>query len=312
MKRYRLVFMGTPEFAVPALKALLGSEEVVGVVTQPDRPRGRGRKLRPSPVKEVALEADLPVFEPERIKDSAFLADLAKLAPDLIVVAAYGKILPKEILDLPRYGCWNIHASLLPKYRGAAPIQWALINGERETGITIMQMDEGLDTGPILLQKSLTIGEDETFGELYQRLAQLGAEALMEALELFKVGQLSPRPQPEDGVSYAPPIEKGMGRLDFSRPASELACLIRAFDPRPGAYTHWDGKLLKVFSPSIIPEDVSEAPGTILGLTEGGLGVATGKGILVLGELQLEGKKRLPAKEFLRGYSLKPGTVLGA
>lgn len=304
--------MGTPEFAVPALKALLGSEEVVGVVTQPDRPRGRGRKLRPSPVKEVALEADLPVFEPERIKDSAFLADLAKLAPDLIVVAAYGKILPKEILDLPRYGCWNIHASLLPKYRGAAPIQWALINGERETGITIMQMDEGLDTGPILLQKSLTIGEDETFGELYQRLAQLGAKALMEALELFKVGQLSPRPQPEDGVSYAPPIEKGMGRLDFSRPASELACLIRAFDPRPGAYTHWDGKLLKVFSPSIIPEDVSEAPGTILGLTEGGLGVATGKGILVLGELQLEGKKRLPAKEFLRGYSLKPGTVLGA
>lgn len=304
--------MGTPEFAVPALKALLGSEEVVGVVTQPDRPRGRGRKLRPSPVKEVALEADLRVFEPERIKDSAFLADLAKLAPDLIVVAAYGKILPKEILDLPRYGCWNIHASLLPKYRGAAPIQWALINGERETGITIMQMDEGLDTGPILLQKSLTIGEDETFGELYQRLAQLGAKALMEALELFKVGQLSPRPQPEDGVSYAPPIEKGMGRLDFSRPASELACLIRAFDPRPGAYTHWDGKLLKVFSPSIIPEDVSEAPGTILGLTEGGLGVATGKGILVLGELQLEGKKRLPAKEFLRGYSLKPGTVLGA
>lgn len=304
--------MGTPEFAVPALKALLGSEEVVGVVTQPDRPRGRGRKLRPSPVKEVALEADLRVFEPERIKDSAFLADLAKLAPDLIVVAAYGKILPKEILDLPRYGCWNIHASLLPKYRGAAPIQWALINGERETGITIMQMDEGLDTGPILLQKSLTIGEDETFGELYQRLAQLGAKALMEALELLKVGQLSPRPQPEDGVSYAPPIEKGMGRLDFSRPASELACLIRAFDPRPGAYTHWDGKLLKVFSPSIIPEDVSEAPGTILGLTEGGLGVATGKGILVLGELQLEGKKRLPAKEFLRGYSLKPGTVLGA
>ncbi|OAQ21266.1 methionyl-tRNA formyltransferase [Thermosulfurimonas dismutans] len=312
MKSYRVVFMGTPEFAVPALKALLGSEEVVGVVTQPDRPRGRGRKLRPSPVKEVALAADLPVFEPEKIKDPAFLADLAKLDPELIVVAAYGKILPREILDLPRYGCWNIHASLLPKYRGAAPIQWALINGERETGITIMQMDEGLDTGPILLQKSLTIGEDETFGELYQRLAQLGAKALMEALELFKVGQLSPRPQPEDGVSYAPPIEKGMGRLDFSRPASELACLIRAFDPRPGAHIYWKDKILKVFKPLVVHEATTKAPGTVLGVEAGGLAVATGDGVLVIRELQLEGKRRLPAKEFLRGYPLKPGTVLGA
>ena len=311
MKAYRIVFMGTPEFAIPALRVLLESEKVVGVVTRPDRPRGRGRKLCPSPVKELALEAGVPVFEPERIKDSAFLLDLTRLDPELIVVAAYGKIIPREILDLPRYGCWNIHASLLPKYRGAAPIQWALINGETETGITIMQMDEGLDTGPILLQKSLSIREDETFGELYQRLARLGAGALKEALELLKDGRLSPRPQPEEGVSYAPPIEKDLGRLDFSRSASELACLIRAFDPRPGAYTYWKGKLLKLFRPAVVPKETSEKPGTVLGLGPKGLEVATGKGVLALRELQLEGKKRIPAEEFLRGHPLKPGTALG-
>jgi len=309
--RYRVIFMGTPEFAVPALKALLETEEMLAVVTQPDRPRGRGRKLRPSPVKEVALEAGLPVWTPERIKEPTFLAELTRLAPDLIVVAAYGKIIPREILELPRYGCWNIHASLLPKYRGAAPIQWVLINNEKETGVTIMQMDEGLDTGPILLQKSLTLGEEETFGELYERLARLGAQALLEALKRKKEGRLFPRPQPQEGASYAPPIKKEMARLNFSFPARRLSGLIRAFDPRPGAYAFLNGKRLKLFKPRVLSETSSEPPGTILKVDKEGLCIATGEGVLLIRELQLEGKRRLSVSDFCRGHPLNPGDRLG-
>ncbi len=308
--RYRIVFMGTPEFAVPALKALMDTEEVVAVVTQPDRPRGRGQKIRPSPVKEVALAAGIPVLEPQKLKDPTFLERLRSFCPDLIVVAAYGKIIPREILELPRYGCWNIHASLLPQYRGAAPIHWALIKGEKETGVTIMLMDEGLDTGPILLKKKTEIGEEETFGELSQRLAQLGAEAIVEALALSKENRLEPCPQSEEGASYAPPLEKDMAKLDFSRPASELAGLIRALDPKPGAYTFWQGKRLKLFRPKVLEGDSLKPVGQIKELREEGLVITTGKGLLLVRELQLEGKRRLPVKEFLKGHPLKPGDLL--
>ncbi|MBX6423548.1 methionyl-tRNA formyltransferase [Thermosulfurimonas sp. F29] len=309
--RYRVVFMGTPEFAVPALRGLLEREEVLAVVTRPDRPRGRGWKPRPSPVKEVARSAGLPVLEPERLRDPEFLESLRELAPDLVVVAAYGKILPREVLELPRFGCWNIHASLLPAYRGADPVRWALIRGERETGITIMQMDEGLDTGPILLQKVTPIGEEETGGELYERLSRLGAVALIEALELHREGKLKPRPQPEEGASYAPPLKKEDARLDFSLSAGELAGRIRAFDPRPGAYTFLKGKLFKLFRPRALAGAAGVPPGTILGVEEGRLLVACGEGILAVEEVQLEGKKRLPVRDFVRGHALEPGERLG-
>ncbi len=310
--RYRVIFMGTPEFAVPALRALLETEEVVAVVTQPDRPRGRGRRLRPSPVKEVALSAGLPVLEPERLKDPQFLSALKAFFPDLIVVAAYGKILPREVLELPRLGCWNIHASLLPAYRGADPIRWAILRGERRTGITIMQMDEGLDTGPILLQKETEIGEEETGGELYARLSVLGAEALLETLSLHKEGRLRPRPQPEEGASYAPPLKKEDARLDFSHSAGELSLRIRAFDPRPGAFTFLEGKVFKLFRPGVLSENPSDPPGTILEVREGRLFVACGQGVLSVSEVQLEGKRRIPVAEFLKGHRLLPGTRLGS
>ncbi len=309
--KYRIIFMGTPLFAVPALQKLMETEKVVAVVTQPDKPRGRGLKRRPSPVKEVASSAGIPVLEPEKLREEGFWKTLKAFKPDLIVVAAYGKIIPPEILNLPPMGCWNIHASLLPKYRGAAPIQWVILNRERETGITIMQMDEGLDTGPILLQKSLTVGEEETFGELHDRLAELGAEALLEALDRHKKGLLSPHPQPSEGVSYAPPLRKEDFVLRFEEPAEVLCGRILAGDPKPGAYTFLEGKRLKCFRARALPEESPAPPGTILSAGKEGLQIATGKGILLVRELQLEGKRRLPVGEFLKGYPLKPGTLLG-
>ncbi|RUM87809.1 MAG: methionyl-tRNA formyltransferase [Thermodesulfatator sp.] len=309
--RYRVVFMGTPEFAVPALRALLESERVLAVVTQPDRPRGRGRRLRPSPVKEVALAAGLPVLEPERLKDPEFFKRLQELSPDLIVVAAYGKLLPREVLELPPHGCWNIHASLLPKYRGADPIRWAILEGETETGITLMLMDEGLDTGPILLQKRTPIGEGETGGELYERLSRMGAEALLEALALHKEGRLKPHPQPEEGASYAPPFKKEDARLDFHRPAQEVARRIRAFDPRPGAYTFLEGQVFKLFRPRVLQRESPEPPGTVLGVEEGQLLIACREGVLAVSEVQLAGKRRMSVSDFLKGHAIFPKTRLG-
>jgi methionyl-tRNA formyltransferase len=302
--------MGTPRFAVPILKALIESkDEVIAVVTQPDKPAGRGHKLTPPPVKELAERHGLLVLQPSKLKDPAFLGKLKELAPDIIVVAAYGKILPKEILDLPKHGCLNVHASLLPKFRGAAPINWAIISGEKETGITIMQMDEGMDTGDILLQEAVPIEPEETAGTLHDKLSSLGARLIVEALDLLREGKLVPRKQPEEGVSYAPILKKEDGWIDFSRPAEELACLIRGLDPWPSAYTSFRGKRLKVFSPQVI-EEVTKAPaGTIVGL-KGGLIVATRRGLLRIKELQPEGKRRMSAEEFIRGYRPEIGERL--
>ncbi len=309
--RYRVVFMGTPDFAVPSLEALASEEDVVAVVTQPDKPRGRGLKLKAPPVKELAETLGIEVLQPQTLKDPAFLKKLKGLSPQLIVVAAYGKILPKEVLELPEFGCWNVHASLLPRYRGAAPIQWAIINRDEVTGVTIMQMDEGLDTGPMLLSRSVPLGEEETFGELSERLARLGAELLIEAIRAHKEGRLRPVPQPEEGVSYAPPLKKEFFRLDFSEPATRLCGIILAADPRPGAYTHLSKKVLKLFKPKAIGEDREAPPGTITSVTEEGLEIATGRGILFVREVQLEGKKRMPVREFLKGHPLSPGIRLG-
>ncbi len=310
----RLVFMGTPDFAVPSLQALLdGEDAVVGVCTQPDQPAGRGMALRPSPVKVCALEHQVPVFQPPKLRRvPAVLEQLTTWQPDLIVIAAYGKILPPPILDLPPHGCINVHASLLPKYRGAAPIQWAIADGEAETGITVMQVSQQMDAGAILLQKATPITHSETGGSLHDKLAVLGAEALREALALFRQDKLVARPQDETQVSYAALIKKEDGRIDWSQDASSIERRIRAFHPWPSAFTTVQGKLLKIYSARLEQSPISPAaPGTVLASAPNQLLIATGSGALALEEVQLAGKKRLPIAAFLKGHPQAPGTVFG-
>ncbi len=312
-EQLRIVFMGTPEFAVPTLRALLtGEDRVVGVVCQPDRPSGRGLAPHPPPVKELALSFGLPVLQPQTLKDPEVLARLRSWQPDLIVVAAYGKILPPSLLNLPRYGCINVHASLLPKYRGAAPIQWAILKGEEVTGITIMQMNERMDSGDILLQKTLPIDPQDTAQSLHDKLAPLGAQALSEALDLLKKGELHPVAQKEKEATFAPMIKKEDGRIDWAQSARELERKVRAFNPWPSAYTFLKGKLFKVFRARAREEQVpSGSPGAVVRPTPAELLVLTGEGLLALEEVQLEGKKRLPIGEFLKGHAVQEGTVLG-
>lgn len=300
----RIVYMGTPDIAAVILKRLIREPyKVVLAVTQPDRPKGRGKELAKSPVKLVAEEAGIPVFQPLKLRDPEAVRTVAKAKPDMIVVAAFGQILPKEVLDLPKYGCINVHASLLPAYRGAAPIQWAIIDGQRETGITIMKMDEGLDTGDILLQKSIEIASDETGGTLHDRLADLGAEALCEAIPGVLDGTLKPVAQGEMTTPYAKQLTKEMGRLDFTKPAEVLARMIRGFDPWPGTFTDLDGKLLKIQKAEpVILKDSGLKPGTITDITKKSFTYVTAVGGLRVLELQPEGKRRMTTEEFLRGY----------
>ncbi len=313
MKRpWRLVFFGTPDFAVPTLEALVAAgEEVAAVVTQPDRPRGRGRRLLPPPVKVRAQALGLPVLQPGRLKDPEFLARLRELEPELLVVAAYGRLLPPELLALPRVGCLNVHASLLPRYRGAAPVAWVLIEGEAETGVTIMWMVAELDAGPIFLQERVPIGPEDNAGTLSARLAEVGARLLAAALERLRRGEAVRIPQPDTGVTYAPPLTPEMQRLDFTREARAVAGRIRGLDPEPGAYTLFQGQRLKLFGGRVARETGSPAPpGTVLGLTPYGLEIACGRGTVTVRELQLPGRKRLPAADFLRGRPLAGG-ILG-
>jgi methionyl-tRNA formyltransferase len=310
-KRFRIVFFGTPEFAVPTLRALLaGPARLVGVVCQPDKPAGRGQHLAIPPVKQVALEAGVPVLQPENLRVPEAIATLTAWAPDLIVVAAYGKILPKSILDLPRFGCINVHASILPKYRGAAPIQRAILRGETRTGVTIMRMNERMDAGDILLAVETEIGPDETYGALQTRLAELGAPALCEAVARLHAGTLVGQPQCETDMTLAPMIKKEDGRIDWRQPAIVLARRVRAFNPWPSAFTHLGGKQLKIHRAHADSLYRKSPPGTVVSVSNG-ICVATGEGTLVLDEVQLEGRKRLPAVEFSRG-SIKVGVVLGA
>ena len=307
---WRVVFLGTPEFAAPSLSALAGSEdEVVLVVTQPDRPRGRGRKLAPPPVKVLAQELGLPVWQPETSRDPDVAVRLKDLGPDLLVVVAFGQILPPAVLNVSPNGTVNVHPSLLPAYRGPAPINWAIINGEAETGVTTMFLDQGMDTGPTLLSRRAAVSESETAGRLHDRLAVLGAELLIETIAGLKAGSVAPKPQPEQGASLAPMLRKSDGLVDWTRPAIDLARLVRGLDPWPGAYTIFRGRNLKLFGAS--PGPGRGRPGHILTLDQGLLHVGTGQGSLALAELQLAGKKRLKAVEFWRGQRLEAGVELG-
>jgi methionyl-tRNA formyltransferase len=312
MPKPRILFMGTPAFAVPALEGLVRSGyPISGVVTQPDRPQGRGRATAPPPVKVVAESLGLTVLQPEKVRRLDFLERFRKLAPDLVIVAAFGQILPGEIIRGPRDGCINIHPSLLPNYRGAAPINWALIHGERKTGVTIMRMDEGVDSGDILLQEETPIGDEETFGTLHDRLAVLGAEMLLNALAMLEAGTLQPHPQDHRLATRAPRLGRKDGLIRWDADAGAIVSLIRGLSPSPCATTFFEGKQVKIFMAGADTTSVTEAPGTVVGETDAGLRVAAGKGYVLLKEMQIEGKKRLAVRDFLRGVRIAPRQVLG-
>jgi methionyl-tRNA formyltransferase len=307
-----IIFMGTPEFAVHSLNSLIEAGlDIRAVVTQPDRPRGRGRNITASPVKKAALEHSMKVMQPEKISESGFLAELKDLDPDLIIVVAFGQILKKSLLEMPRWGVINIHASLLPKYRGAAPIQRVILNNETSTGLTIMKMDEGLDTGPILYQKEISSLKDETSGQLHDRLAEKSGHFLMEFLKNMMRGQIGERQQDPLLATYAEKIDKEMCRINWSRDAMEVSALIRGLDPAPGAQTTMGDANIKLFSSTVLEDGNPETAGRVLGIADGLLKIGTGNGIIGVKELQYPGKKRLTVKEFLMGHQLPEGTIFG-
>ncbi len=309
-KTFRIVFMGTPDFAVPTLEKLIeGPDDVVAVVTQPDRTKGRGRKLSSPPVKKAAQAHHIPVLQPTKIKTDEFLSLLKSYQPDLIVVAAYGRILPSSILQLPPLGCINVHGSLLPRHRGAAPIQWAVIKGDKRAGVTIMNMDEGMDTGDILLPESIEVSEDDTAGSLFIKLSELGGVALLKALELLREGQLIPTKQDHSLATMAPPLKKDDGRIDWNLSAQELHGLIRGLDPWPIAFSFLNGKRIKLFSPEVMYKDCDHPPGTVLMSSKQGILIATGENCLLVREVQPEGKKRMSTEAFICGHPIEPGTV---
>lgn len=304
--------MGTPQFAVPCLETLVnGRHEVIGVFTQPDRPSGRGRKINITPIKEKALSYNIPIFQPDTLKDAEVFRNIEKLDPDIIVVVAYGQILPKGILQIPEHGCVNVHASLLPKYRGAAPINWVIINGERNTGITTICMDTGLDTGDILLKKEIKIYEDETAGELHDRLMNLGAEVLDETIDLIETGKTQPIPQDHKRASYAPMLTKEHGRIDWNKPAGEIKNLIRGTVPWPTSYTAYDGKTVKIWKSSVINSSKDYKPGVILEVKKDCILIATGQDVLSVEELQFSGRKRMSVNQYLIGNNIETNKILG-
>ena len=306
----KIVFMGTPDFAVPCLKKLaVSSHEVAAVFTQPDKPKGRGYKMIPTPVKSAALEYNIPVYQPISLRKGEDAENAMKIlhdiAPELIVVTAYGQILPKEVLELPKYGCINIHASLLPKYRGAAPINWVLLNGETETGVTSMQMNEGLDTGDMLIKKSTPIGKNETYSELYSRLSEIGGEVLMETIDGILNNTIIPEKQENSQSCYSPMISKAMSYLDFNMSVHDVHNTVRGVT----GYTTMNGKRLKVFSSEISDCNLPSVPGTIVDTER--FGVSCWDGVIIFNEVQLEGSKRMKTADFLRGRKLTEGEKLG-
>ena len=325
----KIVFMGTPDFAVPTLKALISRHQVVAVVTQPDRKKGRGKKVQYSPVKETALEYKIPVFQPEKVREEEFQSALREIAPDVIVVAAFGQILPESILNLPKYGCINVHASLLPRYRGAAPIQWAVINGEKESGVTIMYMEKGLDTGDMLGKTVVPIEEKETGASLHDKLAKAGGPLLLDILDRIEKGSAVRIPQKEEESSYAGMLTKEMGQIDWTQDAASIECLIRGLNSWPCAFTDLEGKTLKIWDAEVIRIDENECdnlpaeiacdkdllkkadPGMIAAVSKDCIYVVCGRDILGLKEVQAPGKKRMTVEAFLRGHTVKAGTLLG-
>jgi methionyl-tRNA formyltransferase len=310
---WRIVFFGTPSFAVPTLKKLIqGQDEVVAVVTQPDRGKGRGQRVIPSPIKEFILQYGrhgISILQPERIKEEAFQERIRTLLPDLVVVVAYGQILPESLLRIPTQGAVNVHASLLPKYRGASPITWAILNGEEVTGVTTMVMDEGVDTGDILLQAKIPIEEEETTETLQEKLAALGAELLVETIEKMKGGNLGFLQQDHSKATYAPLLKKMDGGIDWKREAREIDRQVRAFNPWPGAFTYWEGQLLKIYRGEIRRKTPTGRSGAVIWVGSDFVEVETGRDSFLIKEVQLEGKRRMNIRDFLAGHPLSVGTV---
>ena len=310
MKKLRVIFMGTPGFACPSLQKLIDrGDEIVAVFTQPDRPKGRGQKLMPPPVKELAQRFGIPVHQPLKVREQPVVDLVRSLMPDLVVVVAFGQILPGALLEIPPLGCVNVHASLLPRYRGAAPLNWCIVNGERETGVTTMLMDVGLDTGPMLLKRSTEIGENEGIASLHDRMALMGAELLGETVERLVAGTLVPEPQDDSLSCYAPMMKKDDGRINWGRDARSIHNQVRGLAVWPGAFSMFDGEMLKVYRTRVA--DGTGLPGEVIGASRDGIEVACGSGSLVVEELQLAGKKRLDAASFLAGNPLAPGVRLG-
>ena len=304
MKKFRVIFMGTPDFSVPCLEALTEHTDVIAVITQPDKPKGRGKKLLPPPVKAYAVEKGIPVYQPEKIKTEEFTEFLESLKPDLMIVVAFGQILSQRILDIPAYGCINVHASLLPRYRGAAPMQWCLINGEEKTGVTTMFMDAGLDTGDMLLKKELPITENMTLEELHDTMMGLGSELLLETLEKISDGTLQREKQVDADSNYAPMITKETGHIDWKKSSMEIHNLVRGLDSWPGAYTFLNGEKYKVWKTALVDKKETAEGGTVLQSDKSGLFVATGDGCLEIVELQAPSKKRMKAKDYLLGHAI--------
>ena len=309
----KVIFMGTPDFSVGTLEALIeAGHEVVLAVTQPDKPKGRGGKMQYPPVKEVALEHDIPVFQPKKIRDPQSIEELRKYEADVMVVIAFGQILPKEILKMTPYGCINVHASLLPKYRGAAPIQWAVINGERVSGVTTMQMDEGLDTGDMIMKTEVVLDEKETGGSLHDKLALEGAKLCVHTLKALEEKTAVWEKQEDSPTEYARMLDKKLGDIDWTKDAASIERLIRGLNPWPSAYTKWNSKIMKIWEADVLEGQTDQMPGTIVKVEKDGFCVHTGTGLIKVLSLQIPGKKRMDAGAFLRGYPMEEGTVLSS
>ncbi len=308
----KIVFMGTPEFAVPCLQKIIDEgHEVLAVVTQPDKPKGRGKKLAMPPVKELALKYDIPVYQPLKAREESFVKTLEEINPELIVVVAFGQILPKSILDIPKFGCVNVHASLLPKYRGAAPINWVIINGEEKTGVTTMYMDVGLDTGDMILKKEMPLTNETTAGELHDDMMIVGADVLKETIDLISKGEAKREKQNDDETCYAPIMGKTLGNIDWSKSARDIHNLIRGINPWPSAYTTYEGQTMKIWKTVVLDKSSTGVPGTILSVTKDGIEVSTKDNVLLVQEIQMSGKKRMLVSEYTKGNSINTNILLG-
>ena len=308
----KIVFMGTPEFAVPCLQKIIDEgHEVLAVVTQPDKPKGRGKKLAMPPVKELALKYNIDVYQPVKAREDSFVEKLKEINPELIVVVAFGQILPKSILDIPQFGCVNVHASLLPKYRGAAPINWVIINGEEKTGVTTMYMDVGLDTGDMILKSEIPLDDEITAGELHDKMMVQGAEVLKDTIDLISKGEAPREKQNDEETCYSPIMDKSLGNIDWSKSATDIHNLIRGVNPWPSAYTTYDKQTMKIWKTKVLDKLSEKTPGTILSVDKNGIEVSTGDKVLQISEIQMSGKKRMIVSEYIKGNDISTGIVLG-
>lgn len=308
----KIVFMGTPEFAVPCLQKIIDEgHEVLAVVTQPDKPKGRGKKLAMPPVKALALKYEIDVYQPVKAREESFVEKLKEINPELIVVVAFGQILPKSILDIPKFGCVNVHASLLPKYRGAAPLNWVIINGEEKTGVTTMYMDVGLDTGDMILKSEIPLDDEITAGELHDKMMVQGAEVLKDTIDLISKGEAPREKQNDEETCYSPIMDKSLGNIDWSKSATDIHNLIRGVNPWPSAYTTYDKQTMKIWKTKVLDKLSEKTPGTILSVDKNGIEVSTGDKVLQISEIQMSGKKRMIVSEYIKGNDISTGIVLG-